>query len=78
MCLIPVLFVVGKPEPVIRWYREGKQLTDQADFEISYHNGRVALSIPEVFAEDSGKFTCAAENPYGKASSSAELVVRGG
>ncbi|CAL1540816.1 unnamed protein product [Lymnaea stagnalis] len=67
----------GKPEPVIRWYREGKQLSDQADFEISYRNGRVTMSIPEVFPEDSGHFTCTAENQAGKASSTAELVVRG-
>ncbi|XP_012936768.1 uncharacterized protein LOC101859779, partial [Aplysia californica] len=69
-------FVTGKPEPVIRWYREGKQLTDQADFEVSYRDGRVTMSIPEVFPEDSGQFMVTAENPAGIASSQAELVVR--
>ena len=70
-------FLSGKPEPVVRWFREGKQLTDKADFEIAYREGRVSLSIPEAFAEDSGQFMCTAENEAGLASSTAELLVRG-
>ncbi|GFS02464.1 titin, partial [Elysia marginata] len=68
--------VTGKPEPVVRWFREGKQLTDQADFEIAYREGRVSLSIPEAYSEDSGQFMCTAENEAGLASSTAELLVR--
>ncbi|ESO99782.1 hypothetical protein LOTGIDRAFT_141571, partial [Lottia gigantea] len=67
----------GKPEPSIRWFREGKELTDQADFEITYRQGRVTLTIPEVFEEDEGHFTATAENIAGSASSTAELIVRG-
>ncbi|ESO99785.1 hypothetical protein LOTGIDRAFT_59089, partial [Lottia gigantea] len=68
--------VTGKPEPSIRWFREGKELTDQADFEITYRQGRVTLTIPEVFEEDEGHFTATAENIAGSASSTAELIVR--
>jgi len=67
----------GKPEPTIRWFRDGRPLTGGADFEITYSEGRVKLSIPEAFPEDSGKYTCTAENKGGKASSTAELVVKG-
>lgn len=70
-------FSAGKPEPTIRWFREGKELTDQPDFEISYSNGRVSMTIPEVFDEDGGQYTCSAENIGGIASSTAELIVRG-
>ena len=58
--------VRGKPEPSIKWFKEGKQLTDSADFEITYQNGRVKLVIPEVFKEDSGKYVCSAQNKQDK------------
>ena len=35
------------------------------------------LMIPETFQEDAGKYTCAASNVAGTASSTAELIVRG-
>jgi titin len=69
--------LTGKPEPTIKWFRENRELTDQADFEISYKDGRVSLTIPEVFQEDAGQFTCTAKNVAGSATSSAELVIRG-
>ena len=69
--------VRGRPEPTIRWFREGRPLTGGADFEISYRDGRVRLSIPEVFPEDAGRYLCSAENTGGRSQSSAELVVRG-
>jgi len=69
--------VRGKPEPTIKWFREGRPLTGGADFEISYRDGRVRLSIPEVFPEDAGRYLCSAENKAGRSQSSAELVVKG-
>lgn len=69
--------VEGKPSPTIKWFREGKELNDSADFEISYRNGRVELNIPEVFREDAGKFDCVASNKAGSKTSSAELIVKG-
>lgn len=69
--------IAGKPEPHIKWYKEGKDLSEGPDFEISYKDGRVSLMIPEVFPEDTGKYTCKAANVAGQASSSAELIVRG-
>ncbi|XP_060064415.1 titin-like, partial [Ylistrum balloti] len=68
--------VSGKPQPTIKWFREGKQLTDKADFEIGYRDGRVSLTIPEVFEEDAGRFECQADNEGGQATSSSQLVVR--
>lgn len=70
-------YVQGKPEPSIRWYKEGREVTQSADFEISYRNGRVQLSIPEVFEEDSGRYVCQAQNKGGQVQSTAELIVKG-
>ena len=67
----------GRPEPVIRWYGKGKELTDQADFEISYSGGRVSLTIPEACGNHFGQYSCLAENFTGTASSNAQLIVKG-
>ncbi|KAK3083136.1 hypothetical protein FSP39_014900 [Pinctada imbricata] len=68
--------VTGKPEPTIKWFKEGHEITDQPDFEISYKDGRITLSIPEVFSEDEGQFMATARNVGGSASSTAELIVK--
>ena len=67
----------GKPEPSIKWFKEGHDITQNADFEITYKNGRVALKIPEAFEEDAGHYECRAANKAGTAKSNAELVVKG-
>uniref|UniRef100_A0A1I8GNE9 Ig-like domain-containing protein n=1 Tax=Macrostomum lignano TaxID=282301 RepID=A0A1I8GNE9_9PLAT len=69
-------FLVGKPEPTVRWFRGGRELHDSPDFEIKFKDGRVTLSIPEAFPEDQGTYTCEASNKGGQTSSSAELVIR--
>lgn len=69
--------VTGKPEPTIKWFKEGKEISDSADFQISYKNNRVVLTIPEVFEEDAGRYVVEAENKGGKKQSSAELIIRG-
>ena len=59
-----------------KWYRNKDEVNPTADFEISYREGRVSLSIPEVFPEDSGNFTCQASNAAGQEESSAQLIVK--
>ncbi len=72
-----VILFSGKPEPSIKWFKEGHDITQNADFEITYKNGRVALKIPEAFEEDAGHYECRAANKAGTAKSNAELVVKG-
>jgi len=69
--------VGGRPEPSIKWFKEGRPLGGSPDYEISFERGgRVRLVIPEVFDNNSGKYTCTASNKAGQVSSTAELVVR--
>lgn len=69
--------VTGKPPPTVTWYREGSKIISSPDFEIQ-QNGEVhSLYIPEVFYEDSGKFSIKAENKAGVAQCTAELIVEG-
>lgn len=67
----------GKPEPIIKWFKAHKEVTSSPDFQISYKDGRVSLTIPEVFEEDGGLFECQASNKGGLTKSTAELIVRG-
>ncbi|KAM4730138.1 myopalladin isoform 2-T2 [Anableps anableps] len=76
--------VKGVPSPRVDWYREGKVVEDSPDFRILQKKPRspaeseeiCTLVIAEVFPEDSGMFTCTANNKYGTVSSSAALRVK--
>ncbi|KAM8923871.1 myopalladin isoform 2-T2 [Pelodytes ibericus] len=78
--------VKGSPSPKVEWYREGTLIEDSPDFRILQKKPRsmsepeeiCTLVIAEVFAEDSGMFTCTASNKYGTTSSIAYLTVEGG
>jgi len=69
--------VGGRPEPSIKWFKEGRPLDGRPDYEISYSHGRVQLVIPEVFESHTGRYTCTAQSKAGQVSSNAELVVKG-
>lgn len=61
----------------VTWYREGSQIVSSPDFEISQQGDYHSLYIPEVFYEDSGKFSVKAENSAGQTMCTAELIVEG-
>uniref|UniRef100_A0A3B5LBL0 Ig-like domain-containing protein n=1 Tax=Xiphophorus couchianus TaxID=32473 RepID=A0A3B5LBL0_9TELE len=77
--------VKGVPAPRVDWFRDGKLIEDSPDFRILQKKPRspaepeeiCTLVIAEVFPEDSGMFTCTANNNYGTVSSSAALRVKG-
>ena len=69
--------VAGIPPPEVTWYREGSRIVSSPDFEIVQDGDLHSLYIPEVFYEDSGKFSVMAENQADKASCTAELIVEG-
>ena len=69
-------WVSAKPEPVIKWYKNEIEITNKADYEITYKNGRAMLTIPEVFAEDAGTYVCVSTNEAGTCRSTGELQVK--
>uniref|UniRef100_A0A3Q1F5H5 Myopalladin n=1 Tax=Acanthochromis polyacanthus TaxID=80966 RepID=A0A3Q1F5H5_9TELE len=82
--------VKGVPSPRVDWYREGKHIEDSPDFRILQKSKLLSITffpspleeictlvIAEVFPEDSGMFTCTANNKYGTVSSAAALWVKG-
>lgn len=71
--------VTGSPVLDIKWFREGRELRPTRDFKPSYdiQTGEATLSIPEVFPDDQGTFTCTAVNKFGKDATSTMLTVKG-
>jgi hypothetical protein len=69
--------VEGKPTPDVTFFREGAKIVSSPDFEVRKDGDTHSLVIPEVFFEDSGKFTAVAENSAGQAVCTAELIVEG-
>lgn len=67
--------VTGIPAPTVTWYREGRRLISSPDFEIKQEGDIHSLYIPEVFYEDTGRFSVRAENPAGEITSTASLTV---
>ncbi|KAE8629975.1 hypothetical protein XENTR_v10000649 [Xenopus tropicalis] len=68
----------GNPLPEIRWFCEGKELSNSPDIHISSDsNGLHTLVIAEAFEEDTGRYTCVASNCLGSDTSSAEIFVEG-
>ena len=69
--------VAGKPLPEVTWYREGMPIVSSPDFNITQEGDLHTLYIPEVFPEDSGRFTVRVVSASGQAESSADLLVKG-
>ena len=69
--------VEGSPQPNVTWFREGVKVEASLDFQVEFKNGVATLTIPEVFTDDAGKFTCTADNAAGSKSISCHLRVKG-
>ncbi len=67
----------GQPQPSVTWFREGAKIEPSLDFEMSYTNGVATLTIPEIFTDDAGTYTCTAANPAGSKSTICKLTVKG-
>lgn len=67
--------VEGLPEPVIIWEKDGRVLPSGKDYEMTYDGIKATLSIPRIYPEDEGEYTCVAKNNIGRTLSSACIIV---
>ena len=71
--------VTARPEANFRWFKHGRELMTSDDLEvtISSENNRSSLIMGEMYEDDSGDYSVEAQNPVGRAVSSATMVVEG-
>jgi len=70
--------VIGLPRPIIRWYKDGVNITNWSRYKFDYTpDGMVNLSMMNVRPSDMGVYSCVAENSEGTAETSANLVIKG-
>jgi hypothetical protein len=71
----------GKPNPTVKWYKEGKEIEESASDEITItyesSSGVATLIIHKITISDSAKYTCVARNALGSCSTSAFINVQG-
>ncbi|CAH8561518.1 unnamed protein product [Schistosoma turkestanicum] len=71
-----IVKVDGHPPPKVTWTRDGHEITSSPNYILECEgDGIYALSIPEAFFGNSGRYAVVAENPAGKCISSGLLTV---
>ncbi|XP_036071735.1 striated muscle preferentially expressed protein kinase isoform X3 [Oryzias melastigma] len=67
--------VEGNPDPDILWYKDDVLLSESSHFTFVYDDPEYSLVILAAQPEDSGVYTCTAQNLAGSCSCKAELTV---
>lgn len=67
---------VGRPEPICRWIRNGRELPECNRYRFEAHDGTYKFTIKEVWDIDAGEYTCEVSNVYGKDAATAKLIVQ--
>ncbi|KAH8390355.1 hypothetical protein KR200_010964 [Drosophila serrata] len=67
--------VEADPEPFIIWEKDGRVVPGDRDYVMSFDGTKATLSIPRVYPEDEGEYTCVAKNSVGRSLSSACIIV---
>ncbi|KAJ1363943.1 Twitchin [Parelaphostrongylus tenuis] len=67
---------VGRPEPVCRWLRNGRELPESSRYRFEAYDGTYKFTIKEVWDIDAGEYTCEVANVYGSDSATAKLTVQ--
>lgn len=71
-----IIYILGFPQPLIIWTKNGAEIQAKSGIKLSYDHNHVKLEIKDVKVRDAGRYTCAARNEVGNASSTADLVVK--
>ncbi|XP_034169508.2 palladin isoform X3 [Pangasianodon hypophthalmus] len=69
--------VKGNPQPLVRWFCEGRELHHCPDIQIWQDGDLHTLVIAEAFEDDTGRYTCVASNALGADNTSAEVYIEG-
>ncbi|XP_026670518.1 titin homolog [Ceratina calcarata] len=68
--------VLGHPEPRVYWMKDGEKLDITSNkYKTRFDNGMAYFELHEAHPDDSGLYTCVAENVHGIASTESALKV---
>ncbi len=67
----------GYPAPVIKWYRNGREIQSSSTVAIQSKNKESTLTIVRCMPEDTGKYEVRALNDGGEARCAASIRLRG-
>lgn len=70
-----VVFVTGRPTPVVAWRKKGIELQSRGYIETT--ESFTSLTVEKVNRYDSGKYVVEAENPSGKKTATVLVKVYG-
>uniref|UniRef100_A0A672FI82 Neuregulin 2b n=1 Tax=Salarias fasciatus TaxID=181472 RepID=A0A672FI82_SALFA len=65
----------GNPSPSFRWYKDGHELQKGRDLKIKTNKKNSKVQISRVRVEDSGNYTCVAENSLGQENATSIISV---
>lgn len=65
----------GTPTPTVSWLREGQPLSPAPN--LRFLNLDMSMQIPQAHVNDTGRYTCVANNTAGQASRHFDLKVLG-
>lgn len=69
--------VIGKPVPIVKWYRESEEIIPDEGHTITYNpeTGESVLTITEASEIDEKVYSVRAVNKFGRAECRANLVL---
>lgn len=70
--------IIGTPTPTIKWFKDGERIYPFGRYFMEHNeDGTISLSIDQLTVSDGGCYRVVAENDYGTARTTGEVIVEG-